>query len=165
MVDTKKTFERFLQRYRFRKVKNYLIGNVLDFGGNDGELEQFVAGEYTLVNYNHSPMHNKTFNTIVLLAVIEHIEVSEVSLIFKKFKACLSTGGTIFLTTPTPAAKIILEILAFCNILDKENIAEHKHYWNRKELSELAETNGFTVVDYKQFQLGFNQCMILKHQS
>ena len=34
--------EKFLQNYRFKIVKPYLNGDVLDFGGNKGELKKFV---------------------------------------------------------------------------------------------------------------------------
>ena len=163
MIDSKKKLENLLQGYRFNKVKKYLIGDVLDFGGNEGELKIFVKGNYTLVNYDHSPMFNKTFDTIVLLAVIEHIEVTEVSKIFKKFKAGLKKEGTMFLTTPTRASKPILELLAFFGILDKKNIEEHKHYWNKKDLYKLAQDTGYKVKTYKKFQFGFNQYIVLTH--
>lgn len=163
MIDSKKKLEKLLQGYRFSKVKKYLLGDVLDFGGNEGELKIFVKGDYTLVNYDHRPMFNKTFDTIVMLAVLEHIEVAEVSEIFKKFKCCLRNDGTIFLTTPTPAAKPVLEILAFFGFLDKENIKEHKHYWNKKDLYSLAKNVDCKVVKYSKFQFGFNQYVVLKH--
>jgi SAM-dependent methyltransferase len=164
MIDSKKTFEKILQNFRFKKVLPYLKGDVLDFGGNNGELAAYVKGNYTLVNYDHSPMKNKKFDTIVLLAVVEHIEVAEVHQIFKKFKGALQPDGRIFLTTPTPASKSILELLAWLHILDKQNIEEHKHYWNKDDLTFLAQEAGFAIVEYKKFQLGFNQYAILKHQ-
>ena len=66
MIDSKKKLENLLQGYRFNKVKKYLIGDVLDFGGNEGELKIFVKGNYTLVNYDHSPMFNKTFDNLFI---------------------------------------------------------------------------------------------------
>ncbi len=164
MIDSKKTFEKILQNLRFKKVLKYLKGDVLDFGGNNGELSAYVKGSYTLVNYDHSPMYHKKFDTIVLLAVVEHIEVPEVHEIFKKFKNALQPDGCIFLTTPTPASKNILEMLAWLHILDKQNIEEHKHYWNKEELAFLAQDAGFEMVEYKKFQFGFNQYAIMKHQ-
>lgn len=152
--------EAFLQKKRFKKVLPYLKGNVLDFGGNEGELKKYVQSDYTLVNYDHSPMENKSFDTIVALAVIEHIPVNEVYRIFKKFK--LNKNGVLFLTTPTPMSKPVLEFLAFLRILDKQNIEEHKHYWNRKEIDVLARSSGFRIKTYKKFQLGFNQYAILE---
>lgn len=164
MIDSKKVVEKLLQQFRFNKVKPFLIGDVLDFGGNEGELKPLVKGSYVLVNYDHSPMFNKTFDTIVLLAVIEHMEVSDVFDSLHTFKNALRENGHIFLTTPTPSSKFILETLAFFRILDKQNIEEHKHYWNETELFDLAEKTGYEVVKYKKFQFGLNQYILLKHK-
>ena len=145
-------------------VKKYLKGDVLDFGGNEGELKRFVTGKYTIVNYDHSGMERKTFDTIVLLAVVEHINVDDVYKIFKKFKTCLSKNGKIFLTTPTPASKPVLEFLAKVGVLGKENIEEHKHYWSKKDIFNLAKETGFEVEKYKKFQIGFNQYAVFRHK-
>jgi 2-polyprenyl-3-methyl-5-hydroxy-6-metoxy-1,4-benzoquinol methylase len=164
MIDSSKVFEKLLQNFRFNRVKNLLIGDVLDFGGNEGELNQLVKGNYTIVNYDHSPMDGKQFDTIVLLAVIEHIEVSDVHLIFNKFSKHLKKSGKILLTTPTPKSKWILELLASIGILDKQNIEEHKHYWDEKDIMDLANKNGFQLIEYKKFQIGFNQFAIMSHK-
>lgn len=165
MLNSKKKLEKFLQHQRFKKVIPLLKGAVLDFGGNEGELKPYVKGDYTLVNYDYSKMEQgKQFDTIVALAVIEHIEVNRVSTLFGKFKQVLSKEGTIIITTPAPIAKPVLESLAFAGLLDKKNIEEHKHYWNKKELSLLADENGFIISTYRKFQLGFNQFVIINHK-
>jgi 2-polyprenyl-3-methyl-5-hydroxy-6-metoxy-1,4-benzoquinol methylase len=164
MIDSRKPTEKLFQDWRFKIAIPYLAGDVLDFGGNEGELKKFVHGEYTLVNYDHSVMEGKTFDTIVALAVIEHINVPEVYQIFKKFKEKLKPGGKIILTTPTKTAKPILNFMTHIGLADKENIAEHKHYWTKKEIFDLAEENGFEIKKYKKFQLGFNQLAILGHK-
>ncbi len=164
MINSQKKFEKFLQIQRFKHVIDHLEGDVMDFGGNKGELREYVKGSYTLVDYDHTPMEGKYFDTIVCLAVIEHIEVKDVFEIFRKFKEKLKTGGKIFITTPTRASKPVLEFLAFVGILDKENIKEHKHYWSRKDIDELARVCGFSIKEYKKFQFGFNQFAVLVHQ-
>ena len=161
MIDSRMPLEKLLQKLRFARVKNILSGDVLDFGGNEGELSQFVQGEYTIVNYDHSPMSGKKFDTIVLLAVIEHINVEDVYSIFNKFSNHLKKDGKIILTTPTPQSKWLLELLAGLHILDKQNIEEHKHYWDQKDINDLAIKNGFKVIKYEKFQFGFNQFAIL----
>ena len=165
MINSSKKLESFLQQYRFKIAIPFLKGDVLDFGGNEGELKQFVPGNYTLVNYDHTPMKNKTFDTIVALAVIEHIPVADVFEVFKSFKSKLRPDGTLLLTTPTPRAKPLCELLAFLHLLDKENIREHKHYWTKEDICNLAEQNGFTVKAYKKFQWGFNQMAVLAPRS
>ena len=164
MINSSKVLEGFLQQSRFKKAIPFLKGDVLDFGGNEGELKKYVPGNYTLVNYDHTPMKNKTFDTIVALAVIEHIPVGDVFTVFKSFKHKLRPDGTLLLTTPTPRAKRLVEWLAFLNLLDRHNIREHKHYWSKEDICQLAEQNGFTVKAYKTFQLGFNQMVVLEPQ-
>jgi len=162
MIDTAIFFEKFLQTLRFKKVRPYLIGDVLDFGGNKGELGKFVTGKYLAVNYDWSALEGKNFDTIVCLAVIEHLLPEEVFGVFKKFKGILKKDGRIFVTTPTRIVKPVLELMASLGIVDKKNIAEHKHYWSKTELYELAHKTGFAVKKYKKFQLGFNQLIILE---
>lgn len=108
-------------------------------------------------------MNNKTFDTIVALAVIEHLPVAEVYAIFDTFKTKLRPQGLIFLTTPSPLAKPVLECMAAINLLDKANIAEHKHYWTKKEIFELGKKTGYSVLKYKKIQIGFNQLAIFEH--
>jgi cyclopropane fatty-acyl-phospholipid synthase-like methyltransferase len=165
MIDSSMFLEKFLQDYRFKMVRPYLIGDVMDFGGNKGELKKFVKGRYLIINYDHSLMEKDHFDTIVSLAVIEHIPFREVFNIFKKFKSVLNLSGRIFLTTPTKIAKPVLELWAFMGIVDKKNIAEHKHYWSKKEIYDLAEKTGFVVKKYRKFQLGFNQLAVLEHKN
>jgi 2-polyprenyl-3-methyl-5-hydroxy-6-metoxy-1,4-benzoquinol methylase len=161
MIDTKNYFEKMLQNMRFSKVKPYLRGDVLDFGGNEGELGTFVKGRYDVVNYDHSKLKKIKYDIIVSLAVFEHMEIADVYNIVKTFSQNnLKKGSVLFLTTPTPASKPVLEFLAAIGILQKSNIEEHKHYWNKKELYNLAETNGLTVKKYRKFQFGFNQYAI-----
>lgn len=162
MINTSIFLESLLQKMRFKKVRKFLQGDVLDFGGNEGELGKYVQGNYTLVNYDHAPMQNKQFDTIVMLAVIEHIEPDAVNDLFKKIGSHLKDNGILFLTTPTPASKFVLELLAWLGFLDKQNIEEHKHYWTKKELYELAELSELRVEKYQSFQLGFNQWMVLR---
>jgi cyclopropane fatty-acyl-phospholipid synthase-like methyltransferase len=164
MLNSQKPLERFLQQYRFKKLQPYMQGSVLDFGGNRGELRPYVKGDYTLVNYDHEGIRNKTFDTIAALAVIEHMEVESVKEVFALFKTILAPQGVIFLTTPAPMAKPVLEILASLRLLDKDNIAEHKHYWSKDDILTLAERSGFELVKYKKFQIGFNQFAVFKHR-
>ena len=164
MININNPLERILQNFRFSKVKNHLIGDVLDFGGNDGELGRFVSGKYTIINYDHTELEKNSYDTIVSLAVIEHIDKDEVFKIFKIFKKVLKTNGLIYLTTPTPSSKIILETLANIGLLERQNILEHKYYWNEKDISDLAKETGFAVKEYQKFQFGFNQFAIFVHK-
>ena len=156
--------EKLLQKYRFSKVKNYLKGSILDFGGNRGELKDYIFNNNIVSVKNYKCVNDikevdKKYDTIVCLAVIEHIEVKEVFTIIRKLLEHLNDNGTLILTTPSIKLKWILEFLAFLGILDKENIKEHKHYWSKTELEFLAAD--FSSFQYNTFQLTLNQIIIL----
>jgi 2-polyprenyl-3-methyl-5-hydroxy-6-metoxy-1,4-benzoquinol methylase len=164
MMDSIKFVEKLLQYYRFKKIKPFLDGDILDFGGNRGELKKFVRGDYSAVNNDNFLMDNVNYDTIVCLAVIEHINPPKVHEVFCKFKNILNQNGKILITTPTREAKPILEFMAFVGFLDKNNLAEHKHYWCKKEIFVLAEKAGLFVKTYNKFQFGCNQLVILEHE-
>lgn len=147
-------------------VQKHLEGDVMDFGGNKGELKDFVKGNYLVVNYDHSVMKGKKFDTIVALAVIEHIHVKDVFKVFKKFsQKHLRNKGVVFLTTPTKLAKPILDFMAWAGIVGKENIEEHKHYWSKCDIYRLARETGFKVSKYRRFQMGVNQLAVFTKDS
>lgn len=164
MLDSSRFIDKFLQNCRFREVRPFLTGDVLDFGGNRGELGKYVKGKYLVVNHDYSMMAEAHYDTIVCLAVIEHIDPAEVLKIFRKFKEILKEDGKIFLTTPTKAAKPILEFMAFLGMIDKTSIANHKYYWRKKEIYSLAGKAGLVIKQYRKFQLGFNQLAVLEHR-
>lgn len=154
-----KFMETFLQKRRFSKALPYIVGHVLDFGGNRGELENHLkhSASYTCINDENIP--DKKYDTVVALAVIEHLPVNRVYKVLQKFR---KTNGQVVITTPSKQSKPILEFMAWLGITDRENIREHKHYWNRKELFDLAKSTGFSVMRYKRFQFGLNQLFIIK---
>jgi len=155
--------ERLLQKMRFKMVLPYLQGDVLDFGGNKGELSAHVTGRYYNMNHDHSSLHTYRVDTIVMLAVLEHLDPATVPDLFRTFKNLLDPGGRLILTTPARIAKPVLNTLAFLHLLDKENIAEHQHYWNAADIRTLAHSCGFKVTRHTTFQLGFNQLAVLEH--
>lgn len=53
------------------------------------------------------------FDMATSLALIENLPVEEVLSQSRDIGACLRPGGALLLTTPTPAAKPVLEFLAF----------------------------------------------------
>lgn len=97
---------------------------------------------------------------IVFLAVLEHL--SEPLLCLKECHRVLKPGGFLFLTTPSPQARHILEFLAFLRILSPQEVADHKHYFSKKEIREILGTAGFqnNNIKIKPFQFGFNNLVI-----
>ncbi len=97
------------------------------------------------------------FDHVSILAVLEHIPLDQVDVLFREFHRILKAGGSVLLTTPTPASRPLLEFLAFkLRIISGPEIADHKHYWSREDIAALAARNGFAAPRYRTFQFGLN---------
>ncbi len=100
---------------------------------------------------------DRSFDQVTILAVLEHIPLDQVDVLFREFRRILKDGGRVLLTTPTPAAKPLLEFLAFrLRIISRPEIADHKHYWSEADLRALAARTGFACSAYETFQFGLN---------
>jgi len=98
-----------------------------------------------------------SFDLVTILAVLEHIPLDQVDVLFREFSRVLVPGGRILVTTPTPAAQPLLEFLAFrLKIISAPEIADHKHYYSESDLRELAARHGLACPVYRRFQWGFN---------
>ena len=65
------------------------------------------------------------------------------------------------MTTPTRAAKPVLEIMAFkLHIINEDEILEHQHYYNKADVVKLASEIGFKVEKYKFFEFFMNSLIV-----
>ena len=109
------------------------------------------------------PFLDRSFDKVFALAVIEHIDIPKVSKLFREFNRVLKPEGKVILTTPTLFGKVILEFLAFrLGIISKDEVGDHKRYYQKKDLEILAKNYGFTVEKYQTFQLGGNSLCVLR---
>jgi cyclopropane fatty-acyl-phospholipid synthase-like methyltransferase len=144
-------------------TQGYLIRDIrqkISYGlGLDADVENSVEGnlEFKKLRYRGKlDLGNKKFNKIVMLAVLEHIEPQKVNNLIAEFGRILENRGQIIMTTPTKLAKPLLVTLARLGVLSKEEIFDHKKYWDWSDINALAKSTGFTVVSYKLFQWGLN---------
>lgn len=90
-----------------------------------------------------------------MLAVLEHLQCPEE--IIKEIYRVLKPGGTLILTTPSPLSKPLLEFLAFkLNLIDRNEIADHKQYFSVEALRRLLAINKFAINKLHTFEAGFN---------
>ena len=100
---------------------------------------------------------DRTFDQITLLAVVEHMPLDLVGPLFAEFRRILKDDGSILITTPTPASKPLLEFMAYkLKIISVPEIADHKHYYSRADIANLAASQGLVCTTYRTFQFGLN---------
>ena len=147
-----KSLVRDIERKEKRKLR------VLDAGGADGSFYKWLRKRghkvYTLdlknsdvvANLEYSlPFKDKSFDLVVSLAVVEHLNNWNEAL--EEFKR---VAEYVILTSPTPLAKPVLDFLAKLNLVNREHIRDHKHYLTKSDF----EKHGYKTFS---FLFGFNR--------
>ncbi len=176
--------DRFIAFLRFSKVRRYVKnGDVLcDLGcgfngaflasqskiikmgyGFDKKVDNCEYGNIHLEEVDDLergiPQSINNINIVTMLALIEHLYNPDV--ILKEVHRILKMNGKVVMTTPTRFAKPVLEFMAFkLNIISREEIRDHKHYFSKDELISLLDVCGFKNIKVKRFQFGLNQVAI-----
>lgn len=124
----------------YRKINNFKQDNLEVY---NSDLEKSIDLPYN------------TVDTVCLLAVLEHLQHPED--ILKDSHLILKNDGTVIITTPSPAAKSVLDFLAFrLGVLDKKEISEHLNYFSLDQLKKILIRLGFKIIKAEYFELGFN---------
>lgn len=137
-----------------RAVEPYITSGVgVDFKAPDIAEGKIRTERLTLVD--RLPFAYASFELVTMLAVLEHL--AEPEAILREIHRVLHPGGQLVLTVPSTAAKPVLEFLSFrLGVVNPEEIADHKTYYDRASLASLLEKAGFTMVEHRYFQLGMN---------
>lgn len=112
------------------------------------------------------PLRKEIVDIVVMLAVLEHLKKPEK--ILGEIFRILKNNGCLYLTTPSPKAKGILEFLAFkLKVINKNSVLEHKKYFTPNEIIALLESAGFKKknITIKYFEFGLNILAIAKKQN
>lgn len=173
----------YLRRLRVRRAGRYLSGGaVLDFGCGIGPVANLVDpdrylgvdvdGESLRIARSLHPTHSfvtpdefmarssETFDVVVALAVIEHLEDPEGWLV--AMKDHLESGGVICATTPHPSFRWLHETGAWLGLCSREAAEEHNEFFDRPKLERFARSAGLEVTRYERFLLGANQLFELR---
>lgn len=177
-------FSPFLRKRRMEAARPYVAGRVLDFGCGIGLVCNWV-GEDEYVGVDIDPkvldfartLHPKArfltldqmgaiagekFDTIVGLAVVEHLPDPKAFLLDAASR--LAPGGRIVLTTPNPALDWAHGLGGRVGLFARESHEEHQSLMNRRQIAEVADSAGLSLVDFKRFLLGANQLAVLGHK-
>ena len=177
--------DKFLYEYRTSKIKPYIKKydncKLLDIGcGTEARLlkaiEQYISygvgvdfkppelktkklETIKLTIENKLPFENESFDIVTMLAVIEHLSYPED--ILKEINRILKKDGILLITVPSKIAKPILEFMAFkLKIINREEIEDHKKYYNKKDLIISANNANFYIKKHRYFQFGCNNFAI-----
>jgi len=169
----------WLRKQRIKKATPYLRGKILDYGCGIGALAGSCAPDcYVGVDIDGPSINiartknprfrfetimpeDEHFDSIVLLAVIEHIK--NPADILRRMKVMLNPGGWIVLTAPHPMADSVHYIGARIGLFSKLANEQHEKLINRSRMSGIAAQADFYVSHYERFSLGANQLFVLKH--
>lgn len=178
----KSLLDLIIEKCRYSKIKKYIKRDsvVLDLGcGYDAKLLQsfqniIKKGIGIDLNFNQKNEFGKiklirgkadeeinlqsdSVDTVICLALIEH--VGNPNMMLSESFRILKGGGNLLLTTPSRYAKPLLEFLAFnLGVISKEEISDHKRYYDKKSLETTLLKAGFkkNKMKIRYFQLGLN---------
>jgi len=175
--------EKILSEFRFGKIIKHIPqkAKVLDLGcGFNGNFLQKIrkeSGEKSPENYfgldisvnpnmeniklikhnlnNPIPFEDKSFDVVTSLANLEHLENPE--FVLEEIYRVLKPKGILLLTAPSVYGKPVLEFLSFrLGLISRNEIEDHKNYFDRESLLKLLKVTGFSSVDHKYFQIFMN---------
>ncbi|MDP2104336.1 MAG: methyltransferase domain-containing protein, partial [Candidatus Gracilibacteria bacterium] len=106
-------------------------------------------------------LDDNSLDIVTSMAIIEHLNHPEQYL--KEVHRILKPNGTFVMTVPSVYAKPVLEFLAYkLGVISKEEILDHKRYYDRTKLREALMQAGFLEknIHHSYFQLGMNNFVI-----
>ena len=104
------------------------------------------------------PFEDGFFESVTLLAVIEHLDPSRMAILFKEIYRVLKTGGMVILTTPAAWSDGLLKFMARINLVSAEEIHEHAYAYTLPLIGWYFGQAGFemTKIKFGYFELMFN---------
>ncbi|MEN6308912.1 MAG: class I SAM-dependent methyltransferase [Anaerohalosphaeraceae bacterium] len=115
----------------------------------------------TLVEHDLSrsvklPFEDRFFDTVTMLAVIEHIEPPAVAMLLSEVYRILRPGGRLMMTTPAAWTDALLRGLAFCRLISREEIDDHKDTFTQTKVKTCIAGAGFDTITTGSFECGMN---------
>ncbi len=177
----------FLRERRFAAAQPYLSGDVLDLGCGFGEIidilepeqgyvgveghpkiyarlmEQFPDRVFSYCDFEHDRLSlDRRFDTILMLAVIEHLRNPEN--ILCQLPAYLNSRGRLILTTPSPIGNIIHKTGSKIGIFSKFAANDHHTIFTRASLEPILGKCGFEIIVYRRLLMAGNQLFVCTPQ-
>ncbi len=179
---------RYLMRRRHRAAAPWVRGKVLDIGCGTGFAvsyyglppEQYAGVDYNLAGVERlrqslpgyrfycldidrqplTPFYHERFDTILMLAVIEHLENPR--LVLHECGRLLAGGGCLVLSTPSRLGNILLN-LYWSKVMGFQS-SFHKDSFGYRELRGVLE-HSLKIETYKRFECGLNQLFVCRKEA
>jgi SAM-dependent methyltransferase len=128
-------------------------------------LPQQTASELKIESFTldleiepHLPFEDDYFESVTLLAVVEHLDPALMAKLFKEVYRVLKPGGMVVLTTPAAWSDGLLKFMARINLVSAEEIHEHAYAYTLPLLGWYFGQAGFemTKVKFGYFEFMFN---------
>jgi SAM-dependent methyltransferase len=171
----------YLRRKRLDVAKPYLKGRILDFGCGSGALAAFVdAKAYLGVEVDELSLcraqaifpHHRfvsalsesggNFDTVVSLAVIEHVSEPIDFLRVLALQLSDSRDSHIVISTPHPSVGWVHDVGAVMGLFSKHANEEHQELMGRAKLELVGQQAGLQMASYHRFLFGANQLAVFR---
>lgn len=158
----------------------FLTGSVLDIGCGSGVLARHLSPKsYLGFDVDPAvldsaclihPRHNFTstmpagqhFDTIVALALLEHLEDPGTAL--REWHQRLAPSGRIVVTTPHPRGDKLHRFGAGFGLFSQSAAQEHTTLLDRGVLASLGGRANLRISHYRRFLLGLNQLVVMERE-
>ncbi|WP_178987729.1 class I SAM-dependent methyltransferase [Winogradskyella schleiferi] len=145
----------------FKKLKSKPISNSI---GIDPLLKQSIQNKNYILLPGKFPLDlpkDKTFDTITMLAVLEHIPNEEQEQLRDNCYNYLNTKGRIIITVPSPFVDHVLWVLSKLRLIDGMSLEEH-YGFKVEDVPLIFNSKQFKLLKHKRFQLGLNNLFVFE---
>ncbi len=177
-------FENLLARLRARQAnrlipKHLRDGRILDIGC--GSYPYFLAHTYFREKFAidqmsptvehpevqwfsldvnrepHLPFEDHFFSVVTMLAVVEHLNPTSLTSLFREIYRTLIPGGVVLITTPASWADGLLHLLARLHLVSAAEINEHVYAYTLPLLGWYYGQAGFAM---QKVRFGYFECFL-----
>lgn len=128
------------------------LGNCFDGLGSNF---QFLSGGLELLTRENLPR----VNLVVALAVIEHLDDTQIREFALKLADIVEPSGQMLLTIPHPLVDKIVDVGISLHLLAGQDIDSH-HGLKPLSAMNIIESAGWVLQSWKKFQFGLNNELI-----